>query len=379
MPDVFKIAEVLVSHAVRAHPDEIAIIAYYGSHAKGTASPTSDLDIFYIPDAGQAGSLCSQFVIDGLPYDFWPVSWQLAEDIAHARSGRPWAVSASLIADAQVLYHRSAQDLARFETLQARIATLTRPEGRSLMVAKALDAFKDTVFQLGQMRLAVTVDDQAGLHWAAQKFVDSAVNCLALVNQTYFSKGWGANLPEISRLPHQPEGLMPSIHTILLPPGPDDALAQAEKLAQGVRQVLREAQAALAEPQEARQVFQDFYFFVVEYKHKVLSACARGDKVAARYAATMLQGELCQMMNKVTQGFYGTDFNLLGEYVGGYQEAGFPDLLTPASQGELETLAKRVRQLDEKVQAWLAQRGIARNVLPDKTALRRFLEQRDPV
>jgi len=118
---------------------------------------------------------------------------------------------------------------------------------------------------------------------------------------------------------------------------------------------------------------------VLEYTHKVLSACAQGDPIAARYAATLLQQEICQMMNKVTQGFYGTDFNLLGEYVSGYQEAGFPDLLTPASRGDTETLAQRVRQLDEKVQAWLAQRGIARNVLPDKTALRRFLEQRDPV
>ena len=51
MSDVFEIAEILVSHAVRAHQDEIAIIAYYGSYAKGLASPTSDLDIFYIPDA----------------------------------------------------------------------------------------------------------------------------------------------------------------------------------------------------------------------------------------------------------------------------------------------------------------------------------------
>jgi len=378
MPDVFEIAEILVSHAVRAHPDEVAIIAYYGSHAKGTASPTSDLDIFYIPDAGKAGSLCSQFIIDGLPYDFWPVSWQLAEDIANARSGRPWAVSASLIADAQVLYHRSTQDLMRFEALQARIAALTRPEGRPLMVAKALDAFKDTLFQLGQMRLAAAGDDGAGLHWAGQKFVDSAVNCLALVNQTYFSKGWGANLSEIFRLPRRLDGLREMMHAILLPQGPDDALAQAAQLARGVREILRQAQAALAEPQDARQVFQDFYFFVLEYKHKVLSACAREDKIAARYAATLLQQELCQMMNKVTQGFYGTDFNLLGEYVGGYQEAGFPDLLTPASQGNLETLARRTRALDEKVQAWFERHTIRRNVLTDEEVLRRFLA-RDPL
>ena len=66
MADVFRIAEILVSHAVRVHRDEVAIIAYYGSYAKGLASPTSDLDIFYIPHEGKAESLSSQFVLDGL-------------------------------------------------------------------------------------------------------------------------------------------------------------------------------------------------------------------------------------------------------------------------------------------------------------------------
>ena len=67
MPDVLRVAEILVSHAVRVHGEDVAIIACYGSRAKGTASASSDLDIFYIPDGGKAGALSSQFVLDGLP------------------------------------------------------------------------------------------------------------------------------------------------------------------------------------------------------------------------------------------------------------------------------------------------------------------------
>jgi len=141
MPDVFKIAEILVSHAVRAHKDEVAIIAYCGSYAKGTASPTSDLDVYYIPDEGKAKSLSSQFIIDGLPYDFWAVPWKFAEDIANARSRRPWAVAASLIADTKVLYHRSQEDLDRFNALKARIKELTRPESRKIMVERKTHFF----------------------------------------------------------------------------------------------------------------------------------------------------------------------------------------------------------------------------------------------
>lgn len=376
--DVFRIADILVAHAVQTHGDDVALIAYYGSHAKSTASSTSDLDLFYIPSApGKAQSLCRQFIIDGLPYDFWPVSWQFAEAIANARSERPWAVSASLIADAQVLYCRSQADLDRFRALQAHISELTQPHNRPEMVARALDEFKDTLFQLGQVRLAAMQGDMAGLQWAGQQLVNSALNCLALVNQTYFSKGWGANWPEVLRLPHKPDGLAEMVEAILLAPDNAGILAQADRLTGAVRDILRAAQVALAEPGQPQAVFADFYGVVLEYQGKVLSAGARGDVMAARCAAFQLQEEICQLMNKVDQGWYGTAFNLLGEYRTGYTQAGFPDLGEPAVGRDLAELERRVRQLDAGVRAWFEQHRIALNILANETELRWFLGQAD--
>jgi hypothetical protein len=379
MADVFKIAEILVSHAVQAHGGEIAIVAYYGSYARGQASPTSDLDIYYVPDDGRAKSLSSQFVIDGLPYDFWGVGWTFLEDIVNGSSGRPWAVAASLIADTQVLYHRSQEDLDRFNALKARIAELTKPESRSIMVGRALDEFKTTLFQLGQMRFAVADDDVAGIRWAGRKFVHSAVNCLALANQTYFSKGWGANMPEVLAMSQKPADLEGLISAILMPQDAEHMLAAADILAQEVRGILRTAQASISETADAQDVFKDFYYYVFEYRNKVLSACERRDVMAAGSAAFHLQELICQLMNKIDSGFYGEDFNLLGEYIGGYEKAGFPDLLEPATRGDFEALARRAQQLDEKAQEWFKIHSIALNVLESEEELRRFLDQRDPV
>jgi len=378
MADVFKIAEILVSHAVRAHKDEIALIVYYGSYAKGTASPTSDLDIYYVPDDGKAGSLSSQFIIGGLPYDFWGVPWRMLESIVNG-SGRPWAVAASLVADTKVLYHRSQADLERFNGLKARVAELTQPQSRGIMVGRALEAFKTTLFQLGQMRLAVVEKDGAGMRWAGRKLVHSAINCLALLNQTYFSKGWGANMAEVLAMAQRPADLEGIIHAILMAQDTEQVLAAADRLAQEVRRMLRAAQASVAEPAIAQQVFKDFYFYVFEYMNKVLSACERGDVTAAGSAAFHMQEQICQLMHAVDSGFYGTDFNLLGEYIGGYHEAGFPDLLEPATQGDLETLAQRVRQLDEKAKEWFERHAIPLNILQSEEELRHFLNQRDPV
>ncbi len=377
MADVFKVAAILIEHAMKAHPGEIAIIAYYGSHAKGQAAANSDLDLFYIPDAGQAQSLCSQFILADLPYDFWPVSWELAEAIATARSGRPWAVAASLIADAKVLYHRSSADLDRFAALQAQIATLTQPEHRPEMIALALTEFKTTLFHLEQIRLAVARED-SGVQRAAWEYANSVSNCLALINQTYFSKGWGANLAQVRQLSLRPAELSAFVEGLTSPQTPGQLLAAAEQLRQDLRRLLLEAHASLAQPTTAQAEFKDFYFFIHEYVHKILAACARHDTPAAAFAALQLQDEISQLLYKIEQGVSVTELHLSGEYAAPYRNAGFPDLMEAASRGDLAELAQRVRRLQTTAAAWFQRQGIDRGILIDEQDLRRFLAEKDP-
>jgi hypothetical protein len=378
MTDVFRIADILISHALQVHGNEIALIVYCGSYALGTATSTSDLDIYYVSDDGKAESLSTTFIIGDLPYDFECMPWTVLENIANAKARNPWAVSASQVADAKVLYYRSNADLERFNTLKARIAELTRPESYGYMVKRGLEEFKTTLFQLGQMRLAVAQNDLPGLYWAGWQFACSAVNCLALVNQTYFSKGWGANMPQILAMRQRPVDLETMLNGVLQPQSPNQVMEQADQLTLQVRKTLLAAQASRAEPAEAKEAFVDFYFDVHEYKTKVLSACERGDRLKASAAAFALQQLICELMNKVDKGFFGTDFNLLGEYLNGYQKAGFPDLIVFATQGDLPALAKQVQLLDEKAREWFTSRSVELNILESEAALLQLLNRRDP-
>lgn len=377
MIDVFKIADLLISHAIRLHGDEIALVVYCGSYAHGTATPTSDLDLYYVLDDGKDESLHVTFVLGDLPFDFDWFPWKSLENIANARSRNPWALAASQVADAKVLYSRSKADLERFDALKARIAQLTRPESREYMLERGLEEFKNTFFQLGQMRLALAQEDLPGMHWAGWQFVCSALNCLALVNQRYFTKGWGANLPQVLALPHRPADLESLLNGVLLPVSPSQGLAQADELASQIREILRRLQASLAEPWEAKAVFVEFYFDVHEYKAKVLSACNRGDRLTASAAAFALQKLLCELMNKVDRGFFGTEFNLLGEYLDGYLKAGFPDLTMLAAQGDLPALARQVQLLDEKARAWFTSQSVELNILKNEAELLELLKQKD--
>jgi hypothetical protein len=376
MTSVFEVAEVFVAESTAAFPGEIALIAYYGSHAKGTATETSDLDLFYIPDGKDTLAPLASVVVGGLPYDFWPVSWRMAEEIAAARGRRPWAVAASLVADARILFARSQQDRARFETLQGRIAELTEPDSRGTMVQRAIEAFPQALAALGQMRLALTAGDDPGFGWAGRKVIEACLNCLALTNQTYFSKGWGANFAEAEALQERPGALPASIERILRLETRSDALAAADGLVAAVRSILRVAQMRATAPATAIEVFRDFYSYVHEYVAKVAAACERGDVLGAGYAAALLEEQAAQLFHLLDRGYLPSEFNLVGEYRTAYLEAGLPDLHGAAATGDLASLAAAARKLDERMRAWLTGRGIDLCLLAGPEDLRSFLRDR---
>ena len=184
-------------------------------------------------------------------------------------------------------------------------------------------------------------------------------------------------MAQILALPQKPADLETMLNGILQPQSTDQVIEQAEQLALQTRNTLLEAQISVAKRADAKEVFVDFYFDVHEYKTKVLSACARGDRLTASAAAFDLQQLLCELMNKVDKGFYGTDFNLLGEYLDGYQKAGFPDLTELAARGNLPALARQVQLLDEKAREWFGSHAVELNILENEEALLQLLNRRE--
>ncbi len=373
MVDVFQVAAVFVDHAIKAHGDAVGIIAYYGSYALGMASPTSDLDLIYIPDDGKATTLAACFVLDDICFDFFPVSWARAEGFATGRTG--WAVGPALIANAQVLYARTEADLARFNGLKAKIADLQKPEQKPQMVQRALDTFKTTVFHLGNLRLATLQGDFSSIRRAAWLVAMNAVECLALVNQTYFNRGWDANLAEILQLKTKPEMLETLLSILATATEPQQINQAAETLVQATREILLEEQRALATPSTVQAHFANYYPELHDKINKIQARCAADRPVDASWAAMFIQTEVALFMAQALQGIEYSDFNLYSEYADSYRHLGLPDLM--ALDGA--SLAEQAKRFDQNIQAWLQQHDVSLNRLASLDELAQFLQARDPI
>jgi predicted nucleotidyltransferase len=356
MTDVFAVAEVLLSHAVETHGEEIDIVAYYGSRARGDCRPDSDLDIFYIPAEGKDPPVGRTFLLQGLLFDFWAIPWNLLEGFATGRV-RGWAFAPGLVHQAKVLYARSEEQSARFARVQQMVLDLQKPEARPEMIGRALEMFGRVLGHVGNLRLATAEGDIADVRYAGWLVIQSAWECLALANQVFFERGLLKGLAEQHKLAHRPPLLEQLIATISTAPEPDQVLRAAEELALGTRRILRELQGELPARATVQAQFEQSYPELEDMVGKLLAACAQGDPIVASAEAWKLQHELSMMLNEVTPGAGRPGFNLYHEFATAYGELGFPDLLALTS-GSLNDLAQQAKLWDERLRRWLRDESV---------------------
>ncbi len=142
---------------------------------------------FFIPASEKAYELARTFIIDGVGYDLFPMSWERIERIVELDED-----NATCVGDAEMLYYGKEEDKKRFLELQARLQDhLHNPQ---FMLNKALEKV-NVAMELYQTMMFE--EKLFKVRKAAGYILNFLITAVAYSNQTYFKNGYMNHMPEL--------------------------------------------------------------------------------------------------------------------------------------------------------------------------------------
>ena len=149
----------------------------------------------YVPATNKANGLARTFIVDGIGYDLFPMSWERIERMADVKE-----YNTTCLADGIILWARSDEDRQRFISLQERLqANLKNPqymhERAKFWYNYAREIYADTLFEAK----LYTVRENAG------HICDLLSIAVAFVNGSYFTHGQTNQLQVLSQMKKLPD------------------------------------------------------------------------------------------------------------------------------------------------------------------------------
>ncbi|WP_026906813.1 nucleotidyltransferase domain-containing protein [Paucisalibacillus globulus] len=370
MEEVFKIAEILVENLKTKYKDDIALIAYYGSYAQGKATKLSDLDMFFIPSTDRGFQASFQFVLGGIGYDLFPISWERAERIASFEEP-----IVSIIADSKILYVKTDEDQKRFNQIRDEISKIERPESRKGMIDKAFLKVKDCYLHLYKMNIEKSSDNLSAIRYESYEILTNIFESLAMVNQVYLKRWWGGSLEQINELKIKPANLEKLVNTIIVSKAYNEIQRASEELLNNMRLLVITEQEKIAQIPKFTSLFKGFYEEEKSIFNKVVSACDRGDYKGAFFATIQLQNEIMRFLAFAEKGVWYNQlitFDILNEV---YQRLAFYDLISIYNPNDLNSLKDAVIELDISVKNFLESRGVNLEIFNNFEDFQKLVEQ----
>jgi predicted nucleotidyltransferase len=167
-----------------SYAEDVSLLVCYGSYVTGEYAGMSDIDFFFVPGTNRGYALEHQFILNGIGYDLWPVSWERLKGLSTLEQ-QP----ASMLMDGEVLYAASEDDLRRLEQLKINLTeNLKNDAVVRKMSAKYIEKAKAVLFDLqNHAGEAFFVD--------AIQSVESLLVAIAILNGTYVKKGLKLTCP----------------------------------------------------------------------------------------------------------------------------------------------------------------------------------------
>ncbi len=274
-------AELLIEKIKKDYKDDIALVVMMGSRLYNDTHKKSDLDLYFVPKTKRGEQLGFVFIIDGIGFDFWPISWERMERIANFDERIP-----AIISEGKVLYYGSNEDLARFTLLKEKIDNNLDDYA---FYEKARNKFKDVY----EPFYAMLQDDKyiAMVRLQGVRILYALIESIALLNKSYIKRGRKHLKSEILAMEYIPDRFEELYDLFFTENDPKLLIGVVSQLISETKQMIDES-VELREPKSFKDSMKGFYEEIINHYNKIERACEIGDTVTALLAAAEINIEM---------------------------------------------------------------------------------------
>lgn len=345
MNNALTIADIYVEYIKDRYPQDVAIVFYYGSQARGTSRPDSDIDVCIIPATKRGAKARRAFILDGIGYDFWILPWRRAERIASLEEPL-----FPILLDAKVLYSRSDKDLSRFRSLREQLVACRRPQTREVVLRKAIDRFKSAYIYIYNMGKATNSRGTLAFRMETYRLISSLMDAMSIAHMSSFAQDNENDFTAIEK------ELRSRIGELIAEDDQDRALHIADGLIEIGRQLLVDLYGQTTQEMPLADVFGGYYEEARSSFIKIEHACESSDMRTAFLNAMRLQWDTHLTIAESRGRARDTD---IIEYAQVHRVVESPDLpVIDSGVGDLSQFNEDVRTFEQDFRQLLSSYGV---------------------
>lgn len=342
---LMRAAEILIEKIEREYKDDVAVVVIMGSTIYGETHEKSDLDMYFVVNTPRGNELGMAFIIDGIGFDFWPISWERLTRMANHDER-----VTSIITEGQIIYYGSDADLKKFNALKEMALDVSDSKKFIDKSKKVFDQVYKHYFHLDQ---AVSLSEarMSGLN-----VIYPLTNALALLNRDTVKRGRGKLKGELLQMPLVPNDFERLYDVIFATNSVEEIKASIHQLILNTEDLIESETIKYRPINDFKDQLHGFYEELINYYNKIRRGCEIGDYVTAFYAANEIVGEIEDVMQYTS-----------------ISATNLPDIIGAYTLSDIQGFLDTVDQHQQAFVSLLEENGVELLVFEDMNAFERYM------
>jgi hypothetical protein len=367
-----EVLHIIKEKIVKEYKDDIALLVLYNVNVITTEENKMGLDFYFIPETDRARELSSQFIIDGISFDLFPMPWERLISIAALDSPQAY-----LLTESEVVYCSGQNHQNRFDNLKESVSSILSPRYGQAMLNKAFEYFNETFIYLYNMD---TLDcEMLDLRIEASKVITKIANALSFINHTYYKGGNGTDvsiIDESYKLKKLPKDYRVLVSAIMSANDANTLKTKTRTLIHHTRGLLELCRKEYAQIEPFETFFTGYYEELKSILTRFEVACVNKVQSKLFLLAAYMHEEVSQFMTKVDTGVWFNDRNFYSEYSRAFDDYFGVDFLDLIAKENYDELLLVLHAFEVKMINLLHSHDVELSIFEDTSAFKAYFESK---